>query len=87
MSDLKPFMVMLAALLTASCGSDEPERTKIDAQVTETRMDDIDKIEGTINDDMIDTDTSTVDAPLAKDDGNLPTANETSDEADDDTAQ
>ena len=60
--------IIFAALFTASCGGDEPERAKIDAQVTETRMDDIDKIEGTINDDMINTNNDTASALLAKDD-------------------
>lgn len=42
-------LVMLSAL--AACSGDNKE----DSKVTQTRMDDIDSIEGTINDDMIDT--------------------------------
>lgn len=82
MSYFKTIAVVSAAMLAASCGNDEPERAKIDAQVTETRMDDIDQIDGTINDDMIDTDSSRLDAPLAKDDsGSSPEAAEDVDTA------
>lgn len=63
-----PFLIFAA--MTASCGNDDAERAKIDAQVTETRMDDIDQIEGTINDDMINVAESTDQAPLAKDEKN-----------------
>lgn len=46
------------ALLCACGGSAE------DNQVTETRMDDLDSLEGTISDDMINTDESTDEAPV-----------------------
>lgn len=46
------------ALLSACGGSAE------DNQVTETRMDDLDSLEGTISDDMINTDESTDEAPV-----------------------
>lgn len=50
----------LAALLALSaCGG-----SKEDNQVTETRMDDLDSLEGTISDDMINTDESTDEAPV-----------------------
>lgn len=49
-----------AALLALSaCGG-----SKEDNQVTETRMDDLDSLEGTISDDMINTDESTDEAPV-----------------------
>jgi hypothetical protein len=46
------------ALLSACGGSAE------DNKVTETRMDDIDSLEGTISDDMLNTDESTDEAPV-----------------------
>ncbi len=51
-----PAILLLA--LTACGGSKE------DNQVTETRMDDLDSLEGTISDDMINTDESTDEAPV-----------------------
>jgi len=76
--------ILALTALAAACGSDEPERAKIDAQVTETRMDDIDQIEGTINDDMINVDESTDQAPLAKDEGKARSAkNDTPENSDD----
>jgi hypothetical protein len=51
-----PAITLLA--LTACGGSKE------DNQVTETRMDDIDSLEGTISDDAINLDESTDEAPL-----------------------
>ena len=54
------FMPALALLLLVSaCGS-----SKEDNQVTETRMDNLDSLEGTISDDMINTDESTDEAPV-----------------------
>jgi hypothetical protein len=53
---LAPFIALLS--LTA-CGG-----TKEDNQVTETRMDDIDSLEGTISDDAINMDESTDEAPV-----------------------
>ena len=44
-------------LLVSACGS-----SKEDNQVTETRMDNLDSLEGTISDDMINTDESTDEA-------------------------
>lgn len=35
-----------------------------DSKVTETRMDDLDSVEGTISDDMVNTDQSTDEAPI-----------------------
>jgi hypothetical protein len=52
-----PLALMLFAL--AACGGN-----KEDNQVTETRMDDLDSLEGTISDDMINTDESTEEAPV-----------------------
>ena len=49
---------LLLFALTA-CGG-----TKEDNQVTETRMDDIDSLEGTISDDAINMDASTDEAPV-----------------------
>ena len=63
--------VIIAALSLSACGSDSSggnERSKTSGNVTQTRMDDIDKIEGTINDDMINVDETTESAPLAKND-------------------
>jgi hypothetical protein len=42
--------IIAITLLLAACGSGE------DSKVTETRMDDIDSLEGTISDEMVDTD-------------------------------
>lgn len=61
---------ILFTSLLAACGGEKEERAKIDAQVTETRMDDIDQIQGTINDDMINMDDANTRALLAKDEGN-----------------
>jgi hypothetical protein len=49
----------LALLALTACGG-----SKEDNQVTETRMDDLDSLEGTISDDMINTDASTDEAPV-----------------------
>jgi hypothetical protein len=46
-------------LLMSACGS-----SKEDNQVTETRMDNLDSLEGTISDDMINTDESTDEAAV-----------------------
>jgi hypothetical protein len=64
---LTPFVC--SALLLTACSNEGEGDTKASGQVTQTRMDDIDKIEGTINDDMINVDESTDSAALAKDDG------------------
>ena len=54
------FMPALALMfLVSACGS-----SKEDNQVTETRMDNLDSLEGTISDDMINTDESTDEAPV-----------------------
>lgn len=64
------FMPALAvALLLSACGS-----AKEDNQVTETRMDNLDSLEGTISDDMINTDESTDEAPVDAVDGTEPAA-------------
>jgi hypothetical protein len=42
--------IIMLPLLLAACGSAE------DGKVTETRMDDIDSLEGTISDEMVNTD-------------------------------
>ncbi len=55
--NIAPFAFALLAL--AACGS-----AKEDNQVTETRMDDIDSLEGTISDDAINLDASTDEAPV-----------------------
>lgn len=49
----------LALFALTACGG-----AKEDNQVTETRMDDLDSLEGTISDDMINTDESTDEAPV-----------------------
>ncbi|MBL0924515.1 MAG: hypothetical protein IBJ12_08645 [Sphingomonadaceae bacterium] len=49
----------LALFALTACGGN-----KEDNQVTETRMDDLDSLEGTISDDMINTDDTTDEAPL-----------------------
>lgn len=58
LSRLTPALALL--LLVSACGS-----SKEDNQVTETRMDNLESLEGTISDDMINTDESTDVAPLA----------------------
>lgn len=50
---------LAVALLLSACGS-----SKEDNQVTETRMDNLDSLEGTISDDMINTDESNDEAPV-----------------------
>jgi hypothetical protein len=54
-SRLMPALALLS--LVSACGS-----SKEDNQVTETRMDKLDSLEGTISDDMINTDESTDEA-------------------------
>ena len=55
-----PYFIPALALLTlTACGG-----SKEDSQVTETRMDDLDSLEGTISDDMINSDESTDEAPV-----------------------
>jgi hypothetical protein len=49
----------LTLLALSACGG-----SKEDNQVTETRMDDIDSLEGTISDDAINMDASTDEAPV-----------------------
>jgi hypothetical protein len=56
-SHLIPAFALL--LLTSACGD-----SKEDNQVTETRMDNLDSLEGTISDDMINTDESIEEAPV-----------------------
>jgi len=56
---------LLIMPVISACSNSGNERTAEDSKVTETRMDDIDKIEGTISDEMIDTTESTQPAPLA----------------------
>jgi hypothetical protein len=57
LSRLTPAPALL--LLVSACGS-----SKEDNQVTETRMDNLESLKGTISDDMINTDESTDEAPL-----------------------
>jgi len=57
LSRLTPALALL--LLVSACGS-----SKEDNQVTETRMDNLESLKGTISDDMINTDESTDEAPL-----------------------
>jgi hypothetical protein len=54
-----PIALVFASLSLAACGG-----SKEDNQVTETRMDDIDSLEGTISDDAINMDASTDEAPV-----------------------
>ena len=58
---MRPALFAPAVLLLtlAACGGSKEEN-----QVTETRMDDIDSIEGTISDDAINMDESTDEAPV-----------------------
>ena len=56
LSRLTPALALL--LLVSACGS-----SKEDNQVTETRMDNLESLKGTISDDMINTDESTDEAP------------------------
>ena len=51
--------VVASLVMLSACGG-----TAEDNKVTETRMDDLDSIEGTISDDMINTDQSTDEAPV-----------------------
>ncbi len=59
----------MAATLTA-CGGDDKTaaKAKVENTVTQTRMDDIDSIEGTINDEMINVDETTEAAATASTD-------------------
>lgn len=58
---MRPLIILSAlTLATAACGGGTSE----DRQTTETRMDDLDSLEGTISDDAINTDESTDEAPL-----------------------
>ena len=52
--------VIASLALLAACDGGNKE----DNQVTQTRMDDIDSLEGTISDDMINTDETTDEAPV-----------------------
>jgi hypothetical protein len=60
---MRHFIVSTAAIaclaMLSACGGNAE-----DNQVTETRMDDLDSLEGTISDDMINTDESTDEAPV-----------------------
>lgn len=60
---MRRFIVSTAILaslaMLSACGGNAE-----DNQVTETRMDDLDSLEGTISDDMINTDESTDEAPV-----------------------
>ena len=56
---LKSLMPVVALFAISACGG-----TKEDNQVTETRMDDLDSLEGTISDDIINLDTSTDEGPI-----------------------
>jgi hypothetical protein len=47
---MRRIAIIAITLLLAACGSGE------DSKVTETRMDDIDNLEGTISDEMVNTD-------------------------------
>ena len=71
--------VIASLALLAACGGGNKE----DNQVTQTRMDDIDSLEGTISDDMINTDESTDEAPVdaAPATDGKPTAKQTEDKA------
>jgi len=53
-----PALAMMLLLLSACGGSQE------DNQATETRMDNLDSLEGTISDDMINTDEAVDDVPV-----------------------
>ena len=55
-SNFTPALAML--LLLSACG-----RSKEDNQATETRMDNLDSLEGTISDDIINTDEAIDDVP------------------------
>ena len=56
---MRRFILPTVLLLLSACGGDAG-----DNKVTETQMDDLDSIEGTISDDMINTDQSTDEAPV-----------------------
>lgn len=73
---IAPALILLA--LTACGGSKE------DNQVTETRMDDLDSLEGTISDDMINSDESTDEAPV---ESAPPAETKTTDSGDKDSAK
>lgn len=52
-------ILLLSSSVLAACGGSAE-----DSKVTETRMDDIDSIEGSISDDSVNTDESTEEAPV-----------------------
>ncbi len=58
-SSLHISAIVLSVAALSACGGG-----KEDSQVTETRMDDIDSLEGTISDEMINTDESTDEGPF-----------------------
>ncbi|MFC4290887.1 hypothetical protein ACFOWX_00470 [Sphingorhabdus arenilitoris] len=65
---MRPMLPLAALFLLpalAACSSEKAEKPSEDNAVTQTRMDDIDKIEGTISDEMIDTSEDSEEAPLA----------------------
>ena len=76
-------LIILPAL--AACSQDKTESPEENSAVTQTRMDDIDKIEGTISDEMIDTSETDDPAPLdgkeEKASQAAPSANDSGDEA------
>lgn len=61
---MRPTQLRLAPLALALFALNACGGAKEDNQVTETRMDDIDSLEGTISDDAINLDTSTDEAPV-----------------------
>lgn len=61
--------------LITACSGGESENGGEARAVTQTRMDDIDKIEGSISDEMIDTNESGEEAPLAGSDAIAGAAN------------
>ena len=77
---MKPFLLLVATLFALTACSDDAEVVETD-EVTETRMDDVDVIDGTISDDMVDIDTQT-DTDLAADGDELDGADDATDEAD-----
>lgn len=56
---VKILIAAIALVGLSGCGG-----SKEDSQLTETRMDDLDSLEGTISDDMVNTDTSTDEGPI-----------------------
>ncbi|QTD56525.1 hypothetical protein [Parasphingorhabdus cellanae] len=77
----KAISVILATLSVVAC-SDEPDAPEA-GTVTETRMDEVDVIDGTISDDMVDVDAQKVGDELVNEESTNEESNDTASESED----